>query len=168
MKKCSQPKQEVKVDLYLRPALEQQALAGDLVIRSWKQTHANHTLSASLESDQHTKQNCMSHVVLEVTVERSYPSATGKLLCVLLKPGDGELLTYVISGQGEHCSRRTLTVSGDYFVQFFSFQCDVSSLLSCYVTAQPKQKLKDAPKHPGKPQCFGLPDSQSFIHTNQF
>lgn len=39
-------------------------------------------------------------------VKKSYPSATGKLLCVLLNPGDGELLTYVTSGQGEHCKTR--------------------------------------------------------------
>lgn len=134
--------------MYLHPALEQQALAGDLVIRSWKQTHANHTLSASLESDQNTKQNCMSHVVLAVTVECSYPSATGKLLCVLLKPGDGELLTYVISGQGEHCSRRTLTVSGDYFVQFFSLsvRCFLTVIVLCYCTA--KTKTQRCPKAP--------------------
>lgn len=37
----------------------------------------------------------------------SYPSATGKELCVLLKPGEGELLTYVTSGQGEHWKRTT-------------------------------------------------------------
>lgn len=39
-------------------------------------------------------------------MKESYPSATGKLLCVLLNPGDGELLTYVTSGQGEHCKAR--------------------------------------------------------------
>lgn len=39
--------------------------------------------------------------------KKSYPSATGKLLCVLLNPGDGELLTYVTSGQGEHCQKKT-------------------------------------------------------------
>lgn len=43
-----------------------------------------------------------------VTIKHFYPSATGKLLCVLLKPGDGELLTYVASGQGEHCRRAIL------------------------------------------------------------
>lgn len=29
-----------------------------------------------------------------------------KLLWELLKPGDGVLLTYVISGQGEHCGEK--------------------------------------------------------------
>lgn len=38
----------------------------------------------------------------KVTINVSYPSFTEKLLWELLKPGDGELLTYVASGHGEH------------------------------------------------------------------
>lgn len=37
-----------------------------------------------------------------MTINVSYPSFTEKLLWELLKPGDGELLTYVASGHGEH------------------------------------------------------------------
>lgn len=35
----------------------------------------------------------------------SYPSATVKLLWVLLNPGEGELFTQVASGHGEHWNR---------------------------------------------------------------
>jgi len=37
-----------------------------------------------------------------MTINVSYPSFTEKLLWELLNPGDGELLTYVASGHGEH------------------------------------------------------------------
>lgn len=47
-------------------------------------------------------------------MKKSYPSATGKLLCVLLNPGDGELLTYVTSGQGEHCKKKKTEKKQDF------------------------------------------------------
>lgn len=37
-----------------------------------------------------------------------------KLLWELLKPGDGALLTYVISGQGEHWKGKTRKVTGGF------------------------------------------------------
>lgn len=49
--------------------------------------------------------------LLAEIMKHSYPSATGKLLCVLLKPGVGELLTYVASGQGEHWKQNNIFVT---------------------------------------------------------
>lgn len=103
----------------LHPPPEQQAQApGGLVIRFYKRQKMatsekrikksrlgiNHVFSISAFKLYYLQR-------LTESVKPPYPSATGKLLCVLLKPGEGELLTYVISGQGEHWNRPNTSVS---------------------------------------------------------
>lgn len=64
----------------------------------------------------------MDFIVIFKVIQAAYPSATGKLLWVLLKPGDGELLTYVTSGQGEHYKRPNIcvTVTSTYITSIFA------------------------------------------------
>lgn len=51
-------------------------------------------------------------------INDSYPSFTGKLLWELLKPGDGELLTYVASGHGEHWINTKNQISSHIKIKF--------------------------------------------------
>lgn len=97
---------------YLNDRLRRLVVRWSISIKGWKIDRIRNTRlgrntvqlrgfygKLNLNCWQKKKQKNMKH---------SYPSATGKLLCVLLKPGEGELLTYVTSGQGQHCRRTTL------------------------------------------------------------
>lgn len=54
----------------------------------------------------------------KMLINDSYPSFTGKLLWELLKPGDGELLTYVASGHGEHWINTKNPISSHIKIKF--------------------------------------------------